>query len=67
MGPFTLSDLVGIDIGAAAMESMYEQFYHEPAYVPSPPWRCGLPAASSARRPARAGTKTMAARTSYPA
>ncbi len=36
MGPFTLSDLVGIDIGAAAMESMYEQFYHEPAYVPSP-------------------------------
>ena len=36
MGPFTLSDLVGIDIGKAAMESMYEQFYHEPAYVPSP-------------------------------
>ena len=36
MGPFTLADLVGIDIGSAAMESMYEQFYHEPAYVPSP-------------------------------
>jgi 3-hydroxybutyryl-CoA dehydrogenase len=36
MGPFTLSDLVGIDIGKLAMESMYEKFYHEPAYVPSP-------------------------------
>jgi 3-hydroxybutyryl-CoA dehydrogenase len=36
MGPFTLADLVGIDIGSAAWESMYEQFYHEPAYAPSP-------------------------------
>jgi 3-hydroxybutyryl-CoA dehydrogenase len=36
MGPYTLGDLVGIDIGAAAMESMYAQFYHEPAYAPSP-------------------------------
>ncbi len=36
MGPFTLADLVGIDVGSAAMESMYEQFYHEPQYTPSP-------------------------------
>lgn len=36
MGPFTLGDMVGIDIGAAAMESMYEQFFHEPAYAPTP-------------------------------
>ena len=36
MGPFTLADLVGIDIGSAAMESMYAQFYQEPAYAPSP-------------------------------
>lgn len=36
MGPFTLADLVGIDIGSAAWESMYAQFYHEPAYTPSP-------------------------------
>ncbi len=36
MGPYTLSDLVGIDIGSAAMESIYNQFYQEPAYVPSP-------------------------------
>jgi 3-hydroxybutyryl-CoA dehydrogenase len=36
MGPFTLADLVGIDIGSAAWESMYNQFYQEPAYTPSP-------------------------------
>ena len=36
MGPFSLADLVGIDVGSAAWESMYAQFYHEPAYTPSP-------------------------------
>ena len=36
MGPFTLADLVGIDVGSAAWESMYAQFYQEPAYAPSP-------------------------------
>ena len=36
MGPFTLGDMVGIDVGNAAMTSMYEQFFHEPAYAPSP-------------------------------
>ena len=36
MGSFTLGDLVGIDVGNAAMASMYEQFFHEPAYAPTP-------------------------------
>jgi 3-hydroxybutyryl-CoA dehydrogenase len=36
MGPFTLADLVGIDVNTAAWESMYAQFYQEPAYAPSP-------------------------------
>jgi len=36
MGPFTLADLVGIDSGFAAQESLYAQFYHEPAYQPVP-------------------------------
>ena len=36
MGPFTLADLVGIDVDTAAWESMYAQFYQEPAYAPSP-------------------------------
>ena len=36
MGSFTLGDMVGIDVGNAAMASMYEQFFHEPAYAPTP-------------------------------
>ncbi len=36
MGSFTLGDMVGIDVGNAAMTSMYEQFFHEPAYAPTP-------------------------------
>lgn len=34
MGPFRLMDLIGIDINAGAMRSMYEQTYHEPRYRP---------------------------------
>ncbi|HRD75652.1 MAG TPA: 3-hydroxyacyl-CoA dehydrogenase [Hyphomicrobiaceae bacterium] len=36
MGPFTLADLVGIDIGIASQESAFAQFYGEPAFAPSP-------------------------------
>lgn len=36
MGPFTLSDLVGLDVGHAVMESLHGQFYGEPAYAASP-------------------------------
>ncbi len=34
MGPFRLMDLIGIDINAGAMRSMYEQTYGEPRYRP---------------------------------
>ena len=34
MGPFRLMDLIGIDINAAAMRSMYEQTFGEPRYRP---------------------------------
>lgn len=34
MGPFRLMDLIGIDINAAAMRSMYQQTWHEPRYRP---------------------------------
>lgn len=34
MGPFKLMDLIGIDINAGAMRSMYEQTYNEPRYRP---------------------------------
>ena len=35
MGPFTLMDLVGHDTAHASMESIFGQFYNEPAYAPS--------------------------------
>ncbi len=36
MGPFELMDLVGLDVGHAVMESIYDQYYQEPRYRPSP-------------------------------
>jgi 3-hydroxybutyryl-CoA dehydrogenase len=36
MGPFTLADLVGIDVQHGVMESIYQQFYGEPAFTPFP-------------------------------
>jgi 3-hydroxybutyryl-CoA dehydrogenase len=34
MGPFALADMVGIDVQHSVMESIYAQFYGEPAYAP---------------------------------
>jgi 3-hydroxybutyryl-CoA dehydrogenase len=34
MGPFRLMDLIGIDVNATAMRSMYEQTFGEPRYRP---------------------------------
>jgi len=36
MGPFELMDLIGIDINFAATESLYESFFHDPRFRPSP-------------------------------
>jgi 3-hydroxybutyryl-CoA dehydrogenase len=36
LGMFALSDLVGIDVNYAVMESLYAQFHFEPAYAPNP-------------------------------
>ncbi|NVK57098.1 MAG: 3-hydroxyacyl-CoA dehydrogenase [Alteromonadaceae bacterium] len=36
MGPFELFDLTGLDISHRVTESIYEQFYHDPRYRPSP-------------------------------
>jgi 3-hydroxybutyryl-CoA dehydrogenase len=35
MGPFELLDLIGIDVTQSVMESLYEQFFHEPRFRPS--------------------------------
>jgi 3-hydroxybutyryl-CoA dehydrogenase len=34
MGPFALADMVGIDIQHSVMESVFNQFYGEPAFAP---------------------------------
>ncbi len=36
MGPFELLDLTGLDVSHAVMESIYQQFYEEPRFRPSP-------------------------------
>ena len=36
MGPFELMDLIGIDINFAATQSLYESFFHDPRFRPSP-------------------------------
>jgi 3-hydroxybutyryl-CoA dehydrogenase len=35
MGPFELMDLTGLDVSAKVMQSIFEQFQHEPRYRPS--------------------------------
>ena len=36
MGPFELMDLTGLDVSQPVMESIYNQYYQEPRYRPSP-------------------------------
>lgn len=36
MGPFELMDLVGLDVGLAATKTVYESFFQDPKYRPSP-------------------------------
>lgn len=35
MGPFELLDLTGLDVSRPVMETIYEQFFHEPRFRPS--------------------------------
>src|SRR3546814_17257398 len=36
MGPFELLDLTALDVSQPVMESIYQQFYDEPRFRPSP-------------------------------
>ena len=36
MGPFELMDLIGIDINFAATQSLFESYFHDPRFRPSP-------------------------------
>ena len=50
MGPFELFDLTGLDVSHPAMESIYNQYYQEPRYRPSPITRQRLAAGLFGRK-----------------
>jgi 3-hydroxybutyryl-CoA dehydrogenase len=50
MGPFELLDLTGLDVSHPAMEAIYEQFYQEPRFRPSPITRQRLAAGLLGRK-----------------
>jgi 3-hydroxybutyryl-CoA dehydrogenase len=50
MGPFELMDLTGLDVSHPAMEAIYDQFYQEPRFRPSPITRQRLAAGLLGRK-----------------
>lgn len=53
MGPFELLDLTALDVSHPVMESIYEQYYQEPRYRPSPITRNRLAAGLLGRKSGR--------------
>ncbi|MFQ5971160.1 MAG: 3-hydroxyacyl-CoA dehydrogenase, partial [Alphaproteobacteria bacterium] len=53
MGPFELLDLTGLDVSHPVFESIYDQFYQEPRYRPSPITRRRLAAGFLGRKAGR--------------
>jgi 3-hydroxybutyryl-CoA dehydrogenase len=53
MGPFELLDLTGLDVSQPVMESIYEQYYQEPRFRPSPIARQRLAAGLLGRKSRR--------------
>ena len=53
MGPFELMDLIGIDINFAATESLYQSFFHDPRFAPSPIQRQKVQAGQLGRKTGR--------------
>lgn len=53
MGPCELLDLTGLDVSHPVMESIYDQYYQEPRYRPSPITRQRLAAGLLGRKSAR--------------
>ena len=53
MGPFELFDLTGLDVSQPVMESIYEQYFQEPRYRPSPLIRQRLAAGLLGRKTQR--------------
>lgn len=53
MGPFELLDMTGLDVSQPVMESIYNQYYHEPRFRPSPIARQRLAAGLLGRKSKR--------------
>lgn len=53
MGPFELLDLTGLDVSHPVMESIYNQYYQEPRFRPSPITRQRLAAGLLGRKTGR--------------
>lgn len=53
MGPFELLDLTGLDVSQPVMESIYDQYYQEPRFRPSPIARQRLAAGLLGRKSKR--------------
>ncbi|HJV27170.1 MAG TPA: 3-hydroxyacyl-CoA dehydrogenase [Aromatoleum sp.] len=53
MGPFELLDLTGLDVSHPVMESIYDQYYQEPRFRPSPITRQRLAAGLLGRKSGR--------------
>ncbi|CAA7618006.1 3-hydroxyacyl-CoA dehydrogenase [Magnetospirillum sp. SS-4] len=53
MGPFELLDLTALDVSHPVMESIYDQYYQEPRYRPSPITRNRLAAGLLGRKTGR--------------
>ncbi|WP_019143080.1 3-hydroxyacyl-CoA dehydrogenase [Noviherbaspirillum massiliense] len=53
MGPFELLDLTGLDVSQPVMESIYDQYYQEPRFRPSPIARQRLAAGLLGRKSRR--------------
>jgi 3-hydroxybutyryl-CoA dehydrogenase len=53
MGPFELLDLTGLDVSHPVMESIYDQYYQEPRFRPSPITRQRLAAGLLGRKTGR--------------
>jgi 3-hydroxybutyryl-CoA dehydrogenase len=53
MGPFELLDLTALDVSHPVMESIYDQYYQEPRYRPSPITRTRLAAGLLGRKVGR--------------
>jgi len=53
LGPFELLDLTGLDVSQPVMESIYNQYYQEPRYRPSPIARQRLAAGLLGRKSGR--------------